>query len=144
MSAAMAARYRREVPRIGEPTSDVFGHVVAALTGDADEAGASLVAARRVVDRCAQPGVLSLVVTRASAQLAPSDQAPTVGEALTAGERRVVLAFRGDLTEREIAAELHLSHNTVRTYRRRAYAKLGATSRQDAVAKLAIRDGRSD
>lgn len=137
----LADRYVEAAPRIAEPTADLFGHVVAARYGDDDEARRSLAAARRVVEACEQPGVLSKVLARASAAIDAPEGTPDLGEPLTDGERRVVRALRGDLTEREIAAELHLSHNTVRTYRRRAYRKLGVTSRSEAVARLAEIDG---
>jgi LuxR family maltose regulon positive regulatory protein len=39
------------------------------------------------------------------------------------------------LTYAEMAAELHLSLNTVKTHLRRAYMKLGATSRSSAVKR---------
>ena len=43
-------------------------------------------------------------------------------------------------TNREIAAELYLSPNSIKTYVRTAYRKIGATSRSQAVA-WAIRNG---
>ncbi len=132
----MAARYVREAPAIGEPAADVFGHLVAARHGDRPSARRALAAARRAVEACPQPGVLSVALARAAAQTDDPEVARELGEELTEGERRVVLALRGDLTEREIAAELNLSHNTVRTYRRRAYRKLGVTSRSEATEKL--------
>lgn len=131
----MAERYVEEAPRIGERTADVFAHLVELHHGTGD-ARRVLAAARGVVDRCEQPGVLSLALARAASMVDSPDTAPELGEPLSDGERRVVLALRGDQTEREIAAELHLSHNTVRAYRRRAYRKLGVTSRQEAVARL--------
>lgn len=137
----LADRYVEAAPRIAEPTAEIFGHVVAARYGDDDEARRSIAAARRIVEVCEQPGVLSQALARATASLDASDGAPDLGAPLTDGERRVVRALRGDLTEREIAAELHLSHNTVRTYRRRAYRKLGVTSRSEAVARLAETEG---
>ena len=40
-----------------------------------------------------------------------------------------------ELTQREIGAELYLSLNTVKTHTRGIYRKLGASSREDAVAR---------
>ena len=137
----LADRYVEAAPGIGEPTADFFGHVVSATYGDVDEARRSLVAARRVVESCEQPGVLSPALARATASIDAPEGAPDLGAPLTDGERRVLRALRGDLTEREVAAELHLSHNTVRTYRRRAYRKLGVTSRSEAIARLTEIDG---
>jgi PAS domain S-box-containing protein len=61
--------------------------------------------------------------------------APTGGpEALTAREREVVRLMALGGTGPEIAADLHLSHNTVRTHARNAMGKLGARSRAQLVA----------
>lgn len=112
--------------------------VVAAVRAtEAEAARRHLRAARRLVEQCPQPGVLPQVLARAAAASAAGAHSdPDVGAPLTDGELRVVRALRGSLTEREIAEQLHLSHNTVRTYRRRAYRKLGVVSREDAVAAL--------
>ena len=42
------------------------------------------------------------------------------------------------LTYTEIAAELYLSLNTVKTHVRHAYMKLGATSRSSAIKRAAV------
>ncbi len=86
---------------------------------------------RALVDSCPEPGVLVAVAERTAGFLSRAGDA-ALGEPLTDGEQRVLRMLGGSLTEREIAAELHLSHNTVRTYRRRLYKKLGVTSRSEA------------
>lgn len=144
-AAHMASRYRTEGPAVGEPIATVLVHVLSALrSADPARARTELASARRVADGCPQPGVLPAIVARAGTLVGGSDDAPELGEPLSDGERRVLRALRGDLTEREIAAELHLSHNTVRTYRRRAYRKLGVSSRRDAVARLAALESGSE
>jgi LuxR family maltose regulon positive regulatory protein len=55
-------------------------------------------------------------------------------EELTSREREVLLLLQGSLTLREIAAALHLSANTVKTHIQALYRKLGAHSRDEAVA----------
>ncbi|HEY3470632.1 MAG TPA: helix-turn-helix transcriptional regulator, partial [Amycolatopsis sp.] len=50
-------------------------------------------------------------------------------------ERAVLRALAGPLTLREIAAELHVSHNTVKTHVRSVFRKLGAHDRADAVSR---------
>ncbi len=55
-------------------------------------------------------------------------------EELTSREREVLLLLQGSLTLREIAAALHLSANTVKTHVQALYRKLGAHSRDEAVA----------
>lgn len=138
-AARAADRHAEAAGRIDEPAARVLASVIAAhRADDAHAARVALAAARAEVERCEQPGVLSTILARAASALDVSDDdvVPGLGEELTDGERRVVLALRGDLTEREIAAELHLSHNTVRAYRRRAYRKLGVATRADAVRRL--------
>jgi PAS domain S-box-containing protein len=59
---------------------------------------------------------------------------------LTARELEVVRLVASGMTGREIAEELHISHDTVRTHVRNAMIKLGARSRAHMVAK-ALGDG---
>jgi DNA-binding CsgD family transcriptional regulator len=54
-------------------------------------------------------------------------------EALTHGETRVLHYLPTNLSAREIADELFLSVNTVKTHQRHLYQKLGARSRTQAV-----------
>ena len=54
-------------------------------------------------------------------------------ETLTHGETRVLRYLPTNLTAREIAGELYLSVNTVKTNQRHLYQKLGARSRTPAV-----------
>ncbi|MFF3950089.1 LuxR C-terminal-related transcriptional regulator [Streptomyces sp. NPDC001902] len=54
---------------------------------------------------------------------------------LSPGERRILRALCGPLTLREIAAELHVSRNTVKTQVSSLFRKLDAHSRSGAVAR---------
>ncbi len=54
-------------------------------------------------------------------------------EALTHGETRILRYLPTNLSAREIASELCLSVNTVKTHQRHLYQKLGARSRTRAV-----------
>jgi LuxR family maltose regulon positive regulatory protein len=58
-------------------------------------------------------------------------------EPLTEREVSVLRLLRGSLSRREIAAELHLSVNTVKGYTASLYRKLAVDSRADAVARAA-------
>jgi LuxR family maltose regulon positive regulatory protein len=68
-----------------------------------------------------------------------SGRAPAPGqpqrlrEPLTESETRILRYLPTNLSAREIADELYLSWNTVRTHMRHLYAKLGAHRRHDAV-----------
>ena len=60
---------------------------------------------------------------------------PTGVEELSDGEFRVLRLLASDLTQREIGAELYLSLNTIKSHTRSIFRKLGASSREQAVAR---------
>src|SRR4051812_6490941 len=64
----------------------------------------------------------------------------TFSEPLSPREREVVALVAGGASGPEIAEELHVAHNTVRTHVRHAMEKTGARSRAHLVAK-ALGDG---
>jgi len=65
----------------------------------------------------------------------PSAEPPWPGGPLTKSETRVLHYLPTHLGAPEIAAELYLSANTVKTHLRHLYQKLGAHSRQEAVQR---------
>ena len=75
------------------------------------------------------PGTVSVKVLPA----APA--APMVVERLSAREREVLTHASGMLSTAEIAAEMFLSVNTVKTHFRSIYRKLSATHRNEAVRR---------
>jgi LuxR family maltose regulon positive regulatory protein len=54
---------------------------------------------------------------------------------LSERELEVLRLLPGSLSQREIAAELYVSFNTIRTHTRVIFRKLGVTSRAEAVAR---------
>jgi LuxR family maltose regulon positive regulatory protein len=60
---------------------------------------------------------------------------PEPFEALTERETGILRLIAAGLTNREIATELHLSPNTIKTYTSRIYGKLGVHNRAEAVAR---------
>ena len=56
-------------------------------------------------------------------------------EALTEREQVVLRYLASTLSNAEIAAQLYLSVNTVKTHQRMVYRKLGADGRRDAVRR---------
>jgi LuxR family maltose regulon positive regulatory protein len=99
-------------------------------------------AAERAAARCESPGVLTALLGRAGEAPAPTPAAPgprrrsqPCPQDLSAQERRVLRALCGPLTLREIAAELYVSHNTVKTQVRAIFRKLDAHNRSGAVAR---------
>lgn len=58
-----------------------------------------------------------------------------VGEQLTPRELQILQRLRGDQTQREIARDLYVSPNTIKTITRSLYRKLGVHSRAEAINK---------
>jgi LuxR family maltose regulon positive regulatory protein len=56
-------------------------------------------------------------------------------EELSSRERDVLRLLRSDLSGPEVARELLVSLNTLRTHTKSIYAKLGVTSRREAVRR---------
>jgi LuxR family maltose regulon positive regulatory protein len=65
----------------------------------------------------------------------PGTPRPPGVEELSEGEFRVLRLLASDLTQREIGAELYLSLNTIKSHTRSIFRKLGASSREQAVAR---------
>jgi LuxR family maltose regulon positive regulatory protein len=108
--------------------------------GRHDEARRIYDEARKAVGACEDPGILRerLVRTERQVALAPGPRfSPTSGgaDALSGAELSVLRLLRSDLTQREIAAELHLSFNTIKTHTRNIYRKLDVAERAEAVAR---------
>jgi LuxR family maltose regulon positive regulatory protein len=70
------------------------------------------------------------------AEEAPANTSTQVlTESLTSREVAVLRLLRGNLSLREIGRELYVSANTVKTHTRAIYRKLGASSREEAIAR---------
>jgi LuxR family transcriptional regulator, maltose regulon positive regulatory protein len=77
-----------------------------------------------------------LAGTRAGPQCgAPPSRPEPLLEPLSNSEARVLRYLPTSLSGAEIASELYVSHNTVRTHLRHLYAKLGTHRRADTVAR---------
>jgi LuxR family maltose regulon positive regulatory protein len=72
---------------------------------------------------------------KARRRAVPAPRQGKLLDPLTPAEIRVLEKLTERLTYAEMAAELYLSLNTVKTHLRRAYMKLGATSRSSAVKR---------
>jgi LuxR family transcriptional regulator, maltose regulon positive regulatory protein len=77
--------------------------------------------------------ILSLLAGRTLAPPPTGPQPPL--EALSDSEIRLLRYLPTNLTMPEIAGELYLSHNTVRTHVRHLYGKLGTHTRAEAIAR---------
>lgn len=81
------------------------------------------------------PGIANRLVRHFQAPV-PVPVPVEASVSLSLRERKVIDSFALGLRNKEVAAILEVSEHTVRTYVRRAFAKLQATSRAEAVAKL--------
>ena len=92
--------------------------------------------AQELAGRCADAGVLP----RASPRPArPRGWTGRAADELSERELTVLRHLASDLSEREIAAELYLSFNTVHSHVKSIYRKLGVSSRAEAVARISPR-----
>jgi LuxR family maltose regulon positive regulatory protein len=126
--------------RGGARLETALAHLMVAAMAGADEEGARghLDEARRIIAGCASPGALPMFVREVETQrgLTAPERRPGIvpQEALTPRELNVLRLLDSDLTLREIAAELFVSHNTVKSQTRAIYHKLGVSTRAEAVA----------
>lgn len=99
-----------------------------------DRSGRWLVLHASVLAGATHEGNVAIVVEPAKS----ADLAPIIIEAygLTPRERDVVRSIARGSSTPEIAAELFLSHHTVRDYIKAVFDKVGVTSRGELVAKL--------
>jgi ATP/maltotriose-dependent transcriptional regulator MalT len=97
------------------------------LEAIADDGPGDLDAAALVAELA---GLLGEVTTPA-----PAGPPPWPGEPLTRSETRVLRYLPTHMGAPEIAAEMFLSANTVKTHLRHLYRKLGAHSRREAVQR---------
>jgi len=97
-----------------------------------------LIANPDLYPRTEQRAALITAGLKARKRTAPANGQGKLPDPLTAAEIRVLEKLSQRLTYTEIAAELYLSLNTVKTHVRHAYMKLGATSRSSAIKRAAI------
>jgi len=96
--------------------------------------------ARTAVASCEDPGILNARLARAErrAKLASPPRAGRASgrsEALSDAELSVLRLLRSELSQREIAGEMHLSFNTIKTHTRNIYRKLGVAERTEAISR---------
>jgi LuxR family maltose regulon positive regulatory protein len=101
-------------------------------------ADAALDAVRATVRELADCGDVPSLADAVEAQLRVAHERARAGamvEVPSPAERTVLRRLDSELSVRQIAAELFLSVNTVRSHTRSLYRKLGVSSRTDAVAR---------
>ncbi len=104
--------------------------------GDRAAAAAHLERARLLLGWSLDGAEVQLAwLTRLERRLARRPRASSVAEPLTERELVVLRLLRGSMPLREIAGELDVSANTVKTHARVIYRKLAVSTRQDAVTR---------
>ncbi|MGZ4270775.1 MAG: LuxR C-terminal-related transcriptional regulator [Solirubrobacteraceae bacterium] len=135
---ARAGELSRRGAGILEQAAAALAHarVLAALERR-DTARARLARARELLSGCADPGVLARALRQAehAPGLAAARPPAAAGEELSERELGVLRLLHSELSLRDIGAELFLSLNTIKTHTRNIYLKLGAGSRDEAVAR---------
>lgn len=145
-------------PLLGVPEAHrvwvVAAFLLGAITGDAlGDPDAAVRAVERALDLAeagttlfpvlSQPPSAALIsqavdlLARAGGPAPPGEltRPADPGEPLTDGETRVLHYLSSHLSAREIAHELYLSTNTVKTHQRHLYRKLDARTRTQAVER---------
>lgn len=137
--AQASARALDLIRRAPEPFTHAYVHALVAdaafENGDAD--GPRLLAeAQRSVDACPDPGIAGRMVARVASRhgqtIRPATQAGAA-EPLTDRELAVLRYLPSPMSQRDIATELFVSLNTVKTHCRAIYRKLAVTDRKAAV-----------
>jgi LuxR family maltose regulon positive regulatory protein len=85
--------------------------------------------------RTTEPALQAAILEVLAGFSPPPGEAMPPSDELSPAELRVLSYLPGSLKANEIAGELYLSANTVRTHVRHIYAKLDAHSRSEAVAR---------
>ncbi|MCB0991490.1 MAG: hypothetical protein KDB16_10960, partial [Acidimicrobiales bacterium] len=109
------------------------GDVLSAL--DHPDGAEMLTEARSVVDRSADPGIVGPYLARAELRHGRKAVVRSVGlvEELTDRELAVLHYLPSELSQRDIANQLYVSLNTVKTHCKAIYRKLGVGDRKAAV-----------
>jgi LuxR family maltose regulon positive regulatory protein len=110
-----------------------------ATKGEVSSAREFLAEASEIVATCPDPGIVAEVVATTTRRLSVGrgDKSPAAlarGE-LSPRERDVLRLLASDLSLQEIARELFVSYNTVKTQTRSIYRKLLVSNRAEAVAR---------
>jgi LuxR family maltose regulon positive regulatory protein len=103
--------------------------------GDLVGARQSFEAAQVEVESLRDPGIVASILDDTERRLSAGIRRPvSAGEELSERELVILRLLAAGLTKPEIARELYIAYNTVKTHTRTIYRKLDASTRDDAVA----------
>ena len=100
-----------------------------------DEARELLAEAAGIVDACVDAGMLRRRLEETTVIMGRSMRKTSEADELTDRELDVLQMLDGTQTQREISLKLFLSYNTIHSHTKSIYRKLGASSRDDAIAR---------
>jgi ATP/maltotriose-dependent transcriptional regulator MalT len=104
--------------------------------GDLESARQSVSAAELEVGSLPDVGIVSSLLDDTKRRLEAGIRRPVkAGEELSERELVILRLLAAGLTKPEIARELYIAYNTVKTHTRTIYRKLDASTREDAVAR---------
>jgi LuxR family maltose regulon positive regulatory protein len=104
--------------------------------GDLEGARETLEAARLEVESMRDVGIVASLLADTDRRLKAGFRRPvTAGEDLSERERVILRLLAAGLTKPEIARELYITYNTVKTHTRTIYRKLAASTREEAVIR---------
>jgi len=104
--------------------------------GDLEGARQSMSAAQLEIGSLPDVGIVSSLLDDTKRRLEAGIRRPVkAGEELTERELVILRLLAAGLTKPEIARELYIAYNTVKTHTRTIYRKLDASTREDAVAR---------
>jgi LuxR family transcriptional regulator, maltose regulon positive regulatory protein len=134
-----ALRARRRLAGLSPwPTVELLLRLTPVLADQGDQAGAAglLNEARHLINSVPDGADAQLArLGRLEQRLGGPPQAGPPARPVSEGELAVLRLLPGELSVREIAGELYLSPNTIKTHTQAIYRKLGVSSREGAVAR---------
>ena len=106
--------------------------------GESDSSEEALARAREELDELPDVGMLGDLYHETDEAIhRPARRDGYLGQDLSAAESRILLRLLEGLSVAQVAHELWLSPNTVKTHRRGIYRKLGVTTRDELMARAA-------
>jgi DNA-binding CsgD family transcriptional regulator len=119
---------------VGHLVALVYDAQLAIAERDQRRARSSAALAREIVDRYPDVGTFETRLARIEAEFEEPSANPLLGTKPTRSEMQLLTLLDSDKTFGEIADELYVSRHTVRSHTRRLYRRLGASTREGAVA----------